>query len=189
MASEHVVVAILEILEAPHPILEAKARPVAEDEFGPELEAKLRNMAETMYAAPGVGLAAPQVGDGRRMLVADLSKDDNADTERTGENLILMVNPEIVEREGRILWEESCLSVPEFSIDVERARRIKVAYRDPMGARLERWFEEFPAVVIQHEMDHLEGVTLLDRASRLKRSRYVKQRRKRSRVTEEEFAV
>jgi peptide deformylase len=79
--------------------------------------------------------------------------------------------------------------VPEFSIDVERARRIKVAYRDPMGARLERWFEEFPAVVIQHEMDHLEGVTLLDRASRLKRSRYVKARRKRTRVAEEEFAV
>ena len=90
--------AILEILEAPHPVLAAKARPVAEDEFGPELETKLRSMAETMYAAPGVGLAAPQVGDGRRMLVADLSKDDNAETERNGENLILMVNPEIVER-------------------------------------------------------------------------------------------
>jgi peptide deformylase len=189
MAVGDCTVAILEILEAPHPILEAKAREVAEDEFGPALESKLRSMAETMYAAPGVGLAAPQVGDGRRMLVADLSKDDKAETERNGENLILMVNPQIVERQGRILWEESCLSVPEFSIDIERARRIKVAYRDPMGARVERVFEEFPAVVIQHEMDHLEGVTLLDRASRLKRSRYIKARRKRGRVGEEEFAV
>jgi peptide deformylase len=182
-------VAILDILEAPHPILEAKARPVAEDEFGAALESKMRSMAETMYAAPGVGLAAPQVGDSRRMLVADLSKDDKADTKRTGENLILMVNPEIVAREGRILWEESCLSVPEFSIDIDRARRIQVAYRDPMGARVERWFEEFPAVVIQHEMDHLDGVTLLDRASRLKRSRYMRARKKRTRVGEEEFAV
>ena len=169
------------------PVLKQRAKDVTE--IDGDLVRVINTMFDTMYEAHGVGLAAPQVGDGRRMLVADLSKDDSAETERNGENLILMVNPEIVEREGRILWEESCLSVPEFSIDVERARRIKVAYRDPMGTRLERWFEEFPAVVIQHEMDHLEGVTLLDRASRLKRSRYVKQRRKRSRVTEEEFAV
>ena len=175
--------ALLDIIEAPHPILAAKAREVREDEFGPALEQRVADMAETMYAAPGVGLAAPQVSDSRRIIVADPGEEDreNDGKRRRGEQFVAMVNPRIVATEGTLLWEESCLSVPEFYIDVKRAKRIQVAWRDASGTPRERWFEDFPAIVIQHELDHLDGVTLLDKASRLKRSRYVSRKKKRSR--------
>jgi peptide deformylase len=169
-------VAILPILEAPHPILSASARDVTDDEFGAALETFVSNMAETMYAAPGVGLAAPQVGDGRRILVANLKGD--VDEESTDE-WIAMINPVIVERSDRMIrWDESCLSVPEYELDVDRHHRIHVQWRDVAGDPQEGWFEEFPAVVLQHEMDHLDGVTLLDRSSRMKRSRYLARRKK-----------
>ncbi len=169
--------AILPILEAPHPILSKKARVVTEDEFGPELQAFLSDMAQTMYAAPGVGLAAPQVGDSRRILVANLAGDEDAESR---DQLVYMVNPEIVERSKEaITWEESCLSVPEYDLDVVRSRRIRVRWQDGEGASHEDWFEVFPAVVLQHEMDHLDGVTLLNHSSRLKRSRYLSRQKKR----------
>jgi peptide deformylase len=171
--------AVLEILTAPHPVLSAKARPVRADEFGPAIKTFLSDMAETMYAAPGVGLAAPQVGDGRRMIVADLTDDGKADNPGRGKNVYHMVNPEIVEKSREIItYEESCLSVPEYYVDVQRARRIRVRWQDAEGRTSEQWFEEFPAVVLQHELDHLEGVTLLDRSSRLKRSRYLARKKK-----------
>lgn len=171
--------AIREILTAPHPVLSARARPVRDDEFGPALSELLSDMAETMYAAPGVGLAAPQVGDGRRILVADLADDGKEKNPERGKHLFYMVNPEIVEKSREtITWEESCLSVPEYYVDVQRARRIRVRWRSGDGSSNESWFEEFPAVVLQHELDHLEGVTLLDRSSRLKRSRYLSRKKK-----------
>jgi peptide deformylase len=172
--------ALLEILEAPHPILSKKARPVRPDEFGPELERLVGDMAESMYAAPGVGLAAPQVGDARRILVADPGEEEEGrdGRRRRGEQFVAMVNPTLLEREGAMSWEESCLSVPEFYVDVQRFRRVKVAWQDLQGAPQERWYEDYAAIVIQHEMDHLEGVTLLDRASRLKRSRYIARKKK-----------
>jgi len=140
------------------------------------MERFINDMAETMYAAPGVGLAAPQVGDARRILVANLKGDVDADSR---DQLIAMINPTIVERSDEIIrWEESCLSVPEFELDVDRSLRIRVTWRDASGDEHEGWFEQFPAVVLQHEMDHLDGVTLLDRSSRLKRSRYVKRQKK-----------
>jgi peptide deformylase len=170
-------VAILPILEAPHPALSQRTRAVASDEFGPELAQRLSDMAETMYAAPGVGLAGPQVGDGRRILVANLDGDDDTESR---ERLMLMVNPVIHERSRTtILWDESCLSVPDFELDVVRAERINVAWMSPDGTPHQEWFEGFPSVVIQHEMDHLDGVTLLDRSSRLKRSRYISKQKKR----------
>jgi peptide deformylase len=170
---------ILPILEAPHPVLSAKARPVREDEFGEALKRSLADLAETMFAAPGVGLAAPQVGDSRRMLAADLSEDDDREERRRGENLVLLVNPVVVECSSEtITWEESCLSVPGFYEDVVRPRRVRVQWRDGDGGTHETAFEDFHAVVVQHEMDHLDGVTLLDRVSRLKRSRWVARRRK-----------
>jgi peptide deformylase len=133
-------------------------------------------MAETMYAAPGVGLAAPQVGDGRRILVANLEGDTDSEEE---DELIVMINPIILERSNEIIkWGESCLSVPEYDLDVDRHLRIHVKWQDVSGEYQEGWFEEFPSVVLQHEMDHLDGVTLLDRSSRLKRSRYISKRRK-----------
>ncbi|RME23527.1 MAG: peptide deformylase [Deltaproteobacteria bacterium] len=169
--------AILEIIEAPHPVLAAKARPVRDDEFGDALAAHMQDMAETMYAAPGVGLAAPQVGDSRRVIVADPGNDpDEADDER---QLYLMVNPVIIERSREMIeGEEQCLSVPEMTVRVRRHRRIVVRWRDPYGAPREEAFEDWAATVLQHELDHLDGTTLYDRASRLKRSRYVKRRKK-----------
>ena len=172
--------AVLPILEAPHPVLSASAREVTDDEFGAVLDAFVSSMAETMYAAPGVGLAAPQVGDGRRILVANLKGDVDADST---DEWIAMVNPVIVERSDRMIrWDESCLSVPEYDLDVDRHHRIHVKWRDVAGDSQEGWFEEFPSVVLQHEMDHLVGITLLDRSSRMKRSRYIARRRKAQRT-------
>ena len=171
--------AILAIIEAPHPVLSAWARPVTEAEFGPKLSRFVSDLAETMYAAPGVGLAAPQVGDSRRILVANLQGDTDSESR---EQLVLMVNPEIIERSKEMIsWEESCLSLPEFDLDVDRHQRIRVRWMDTLGAIEEGSFEQFPAVVVQHEIDHLDGVTLLDRSSRLKRSRYMAKKNKRDR--------
>jgi peptide deformylase len=166
--------AILTIIEAPNPVLSKRARLVAEDEFGPELARLLNDMAETMYAAPGVGLAAPQVGDGRRIIVADPGFEGDDGEVRKGIDLVKMVNPVIVERSKEtVIWEESCLSVPEYYVNVKRAKRVLVRWNDVSGAVQERELEGFPAIVIQHELDHLEGITLLEHSSRLKRSRYL----------------
>jgi len=173
--------AILNIIEAPHPILSKRARPVRDDEFTDALRQQLQDMAETMYAAPGVGLAAPQVSDSRRILVADPGNQEDDNGEKHAD-LMLMVNPEIVARSrDKITYEESCLSVPEFYLDIKRARRIQVRWQDGDGAVHERWFEGFPSIVLQHEMDHLNGKTLLEHSSRFKRSRYISRKKKRTR--------
>ena len=171
--------AILAILEAPHPILSRKAREVGAGEFNASLHQLLADMAESMYAAPGVGLAAPQVGDSRRILVADPGNQEDENGEKY-QDLLMMVNPELIERSREtIIYEESCLSVPEYYIDIKRAKRIAVRWQDADGARREREFEDFAAIVIQHELDHLSGITLLEHSSRFKRSRYLLRRKKR----------
>ena len=170
--------AILDILEAPHPILSQVARDIDEEEFGPSLVELLNNMAITMYAAPGVGLAAPQIGDSRRIIVADPGNDD----ETIPRKLYHMVNPVIGETEReKIKYDETCLSVPEYSQLVNRHKRIRVRWQDGLGKPHEEWFEGFAAIVIQHEMDHLQGITLLEHSNRLKRSRYIKRRKKKLR--------
>lgn len=175
--------AVLDILTAPHPLLEGKARPVEPDEFGPDLVQRVSDMAETMYAAPGVGLAAPQVSDPRRIVVVD-----PGEKEDRGKRFFAMVNPRIVERSAdHIPWNETCLSVPEFEIELQRNRRVRVEWQDPAdGSPRTAWFEDYESVIVQHELDHLEGTVLLDRASRFKRSWYLKRvvkARKRERVT------
>lgn len=165
--------AILPIIEAPHPVLSKKARAVEPNEFGPSLARLLDDMAETMYAAPGVGLAAPQIGDSRRILVADPGYESEQDAETRGVHLVHMINPVILETSGTVTWEESCLSVPDFEVKVKRHQEIKVRFQDAQGAVHEKAYDGFPAVVVQHEMDHLLGVTLLEHASRFKKSRYV----------------
>jgi len=168
--------ALLTILEAPNPILSKRAVAVSDDEFNSDLSQFVSDMAETMYAAPGVGLAAPQVGNLRRILVANLKGDIDADSR---EELIVMINPVIVDcSEKMIEWNESCLSVPDFDLDVDRHFRIHLKWKDVAGDDQEGVFEEFASVVLQHEMDHLDGDTLLDKSSRLKRSRYVARRKK-----------
>jgi len=176
-------VAVLPILTVPNPLLSQRSRPVREDEFGPALARRMSDMAESMYAAPGVGLAGVQVGDLRRILVADLSDDGEdlpeGESRRKGEKLVMLCNPELIERvREKITWEEGCLSVPEFWEDITRPRRVKVRYRTPLGEAREEWFEGYPAVIVQHEMDHLDGVVILSKVSRLKRSRYLKKVRK-----------
>jgi peptide deformylase len=166
--------ATLDILTAPHPILATPARDVREDEFGPGLKQLLFDMAETMYAAPGVGLAAPQVGDGRRVIVLDSKSGDER-----GKRLYKMVNPRILERSrDTITWNETCLSVPDLEVEVVRAKRVRVIWRDEDGAPFEAWFEDYEAVIVQHELDHLLGTVLLDRVSAFRRSRYLKKLKK-----------
>lgn len=175
--------AILPIYEVPDPILKKVAAPVAAvDE---RVRTLLDDMAETMYAANGVGLAAPQVGVSERILVAavpirdGLSEEEEEDEELgTKAFLTQIVNPEIVERQGTIVWDEGCLSVPDFSMDVERSERIVIEALNRDGEAIRFEARGFYAVVFQHEMDHLDGRTLYDRMSGLKRALYLKKLKK-----------
>lgn len=129
-------------------------------------------MLETMYAAPGVGLAAPQVGESLRMVVVDVFG-------HLGErNPQVFLNPEILSASEIIAFEEGCLSLPEFTHEVERPRLIEVKYQDLDGATLKIAAQDLFAVAIQHEMDHLEGKLLLDHSSRVKRDMYRRKARK-----------
>jgi peptide deformylase len=163
--------AVLSIITAPHPVLAEPALEVREDEFGEELAQLVGNMTETMYDAPGVGLAAPQVNDARRILVVDSCAADEP-----GLRFFAMVNPKILERsKDTIPWRETCLSVPEFDIEIQRSKKIRVRWQNAMdGSTTDAWFEDYESVIVQHEIDHLDGTILLDRASRFKRTRYLK---------------
>ena len=168
--------ALLKVLHAPHPILKQKARPVREDEFGFELEEFVNSMLDTMYDENGIGLAAPQVGDLRRILVAEPRyKDEDPDDVP----LFIMINPEITLRSDDMIGcEEGCLSLPDFLFTVPRHQKINVKWRSPMGEAMSRTLSDFHSIVIQHEMDHLDGVTLLDKASRPHRRKWLKGRKK-----------
>jgi peptide deformylase len=153
--------AIRKIVTYPDKILKTKAAPVkAVDD---EIRKLVDDMAETMYAAPGVGLAANQIGVPLRVAVVDVEHADNAP------RLFVLINPEIVERSGEIEWEEGCLSFPGHHVDVVRSLRIKVRALDRDGKPYEIEAEEYFAVAIQHEVDHLDGITLADKVSFLKR--------------------
>lgn len=161
---------LLEILTYPHPTLRQKA--VAVTEFGDELKSLVASMAETMYDAPGVGLAAPQVGASIRLVVIDVTPKDEEN------NLIVLTNPEIYEAEGDVTEEEGCLSLPELNAKVKRAVSIKVKAQDINGKPFEFEAEDWFARVVQHELDHLEGTLFLDKISVLKRAMYKKKRKK-----------
>ena len=172
--------AVLPIVEVPDPLLEQRADEVGE--LTDEIRQLIDDMADTMYAAPGVGLAAPQVGASRRIIVADidLTTDEVPDKEAEEDlrQLYVVVDPEIVEEEGACVFEEGCLSCPDVTIDVERAERIVVRGLDRDGEPQELEAVGFPAVVLQHEIDHLEGITLVDRMSTLKRRLFLKGQKK-----------
>jgi peptide deformylase len=153
--------ALLKILEYPDPRLRTRARPVeAVDEAMRRLVA---DMLETMYAAPGIGLAATQVDVHKRVVVMDISEERNQP--------LAFINPEILEKQDSEIGEEGCLSVPGFTESVERARRIRVRALDPNGVPFELDAEGLLAVCIQHELDHLEGKLFVDYLSELKRQR------------------
>jgi peptide deformylase len=131
--------------------------------FGAELDRLIDDLFDTMYAAPGIGLAATQVDAHQRVIVVDVS-------EQRDQPLVL-VNPEILSREGSLSVEEGCLSVPDIFDDVERATRVRVRAQDRTGAVFERDFEELLAVCVQHELDHLEGKLFVDYLSDMRRER------------------
>jgi peptide deformylase len=156
--------ALLKIRKFPDPTLKQPAAPVANIDGG--LNSFLDSMAQTMYAAPGVGLAAPQVGDTRRLIVLD------TDHENLGKHLLKLVNPQIVEAEGSILWEEGCLSVIDYTADVKRAAKVLVRAWTPDQKEIEIEANDLLAVALQHEIDHLDGKLFIDRISRIKRDLY-----------------
>ncbi len=161
--------AILKILEYPHPVLKQKAEPVAK--IDDEIKKILSNMLETMYDAPGIGLAAPQIGISKRMLVLDIS--ENKD------NPYIIINPEIIWKSDEVnIYQEGCLSVPEQYADVVRPEKIKLKYQNIDGKEQIIEADGLLATCIQHEMDHLNGVLFIDHLSRLKRNMLVKKLKK-----------
>lgn len=168
MTDEIEKVAPLKIVIAPDPVLKAVAAPV--DKVDDELRRFLDDMLETMYIARGVGLAAPQVGISRRILVIDPVKEEGVPPQP-----MAMINPEIIwKSEEPNTFEEGCLSLPDFYVEVERPASVRVKYLDHDGKEQELLAENFTATVFQHELDHLNGVLLLDYVSKLKRDMAIK---------------
>jgi len=153
--------ATLAILEYPDPRLRTKAAPVTV--FDAALKKQVADMFETMYAAPGIGLAATQVDWHHRLLVIDVTEEKNQP--------LVFINPEFLSREGAASGEEGCLSVPGIYDDVPRAERVRVRAQDVDGATFERDLDGMLAVCVQHEMDHLDGKLFVDYLSEMKRQR------------------
>ena len=163
--------AIREILTVPNPVLKQVSQPVAAVDG--ELRALMDDMLETMYDAPGIGLAAIQIGVPKRVIVMDLAREEEPKAPR------YFVNPEILwsseEMQG---YEEGCLSVPEYYDEVQRPSKVRLRYLNYQGDTVEEEAEGLYAVCIQHEMDHLDGVLFIDHLSRLKREQAVKKVKK-----------
>jgi len=184
--------ALREIVIWPDPVLTQRAKPVGDEEFGPELSTLLEDMIETMYEADGLGLAAPQIGLSKCIFVVDVpiapmnsedgdpesiessQRDQDADGDayeerrpRTGP--LVFINPEFVLKEGEILFEEGCLSLPDLTVEVKRAKRVVVRAKDAKGELFEQKAEGLFAIALQHEYDHLTGNLLVERLSPLKR--------------------
>ena len=161
---------ILEIVKYPEPVLERPGEPVTE--FNEELRKFVDDMFESMYAAKGIGLAAPQVAVSKRITVIDLSfKEKPADK-------IVLINPEIIVREGKQYEEEGCLSLPDIREKVSRAAKVKVRAQDVKGEWFELDGEQLLARAFQHEIDHLDGILFFKRVSALKRDLILRKIRK-----------
>jgi peptide deformylase len=165
---------ILNVLEFPDPRLRTRAKPVVS--VDDEVRRIVADMFETMYQAPGIGLAATQVNIHRRIIVIDVSEDKDEP--------LTLINPEILSREGVEEMEEGCLSVPEVYETVQRADRIRFRALDAQGEAFEQDAQGLLAVCVQHEMDHLEGKLFVDYLSSLRRQRIRKKLEKQRRQTE-----
>ena len=163
--------ALLTILEYPDPRLKRIAAPVTE--FTPAIRKLVDDMAETMYDAPGIGLAATQVDVHKRVIVIDISSDKS--------DLRVFINPEILMADGEIVGEEGCLSVPAYYDNVTRAAHVVVRAQDASGKQFELEATDLLAVCIQHEMDHLMGVVFVEHLSQLKQLRVKTKMKKRQR--------
>jgi peptide deformylase len=153
--------AIRPILQYPDKRLRVRAEPVAA--VTPEVVALIEDMKETMYAAPGCGLAAPQIGIPLRLFIVDTAGEDEPSALR------VFINPEIVSREGKAIWEEGCLSFPGVHEEIERAAKIVVRATNELGEPVELAADGLLGVAVQHENDHLDGVLMIDHMGTLKR--------------------
>jgi peptide deformylase len=160
--------AVLPIRKYGDPVLRDRARELTEEDFSPELQKFIDDMVDTMYAAPGVGLAANQVGVSQRLMVIDLSVGDDP------AGLHVFINPEITETEGEITEDEGCLSIPDFVEIVTRPERLKVRYLDRHGEPREMEAEGLMARAVCHEIDHLNGTLFIDYLRGLKKDRILK---------------
>ena len=172
--------ALREVLRFPDKRLREVSKPLTD--VTDEIRSLAQDMLDVMYDEPGIGLAAPQVGENVRLIVVDTEWTE----EEAEKNPLVLVNPEIVERAGALSWTEGCLSVPDFQADVERASHVKLEARSLDGEAISVEAEELLAVCLQHETDHLDGVLFIDRISRLKREMYVRKRKKQIRQESEE---
>jgi peptide deformylase len=162
--------ALLAIRKYPDVVLTTLASPVKN--ITGETVNYINDMIETMYAAPGVGLAAPQVGISQRIIVLDV------DHENPGKRLLKLINPTITRTEGEVIWEEGCLSVVDFTAEVTRAAEVEVIAFDDNQKEVKIQADGLLAVALQHEIDHLDGKLFIDRISRLKRDLYRRRRKK-----------
>jgi peptide deformylase len=158
------------IVKYPEPVLSKPAAPVTD--FDAALKKLVQEMFASMYAAQGIGLAAPQIGLSKRLTVIDVSFDKNPDDK------IVLINPEIIEEEGKQFEEEGCLSLPDIREKVHRAARVNVRAQNERGEWFEMEGKELLARAFQHEIDHLNGVLFIDRISRLKRELALRKIRK-----------
>ncbi|WP_058189760.1 peptide deformylase [Terracidiphilus gabretensis] len=161
---------VLKIVKYPEPVLQQPGEPVTE--FNDELRGFVADLFETMYAAKGIGLAAPQVGASKRITVIDLSSGKNP------EEKLVLINPEIIAREGKQYEEEGCLSFPDIHEKVQRAAKVTVRAQDEYGKWFEMDGEELLSRAFQHEFDHLDGVLFIFRMSGLKRDMILRRIRK-----------
>ena len=162
--------ALLKILKYPDPALKKASVPV--EAVTVDTVRLIDDMVETMYEAPGVGLAAPQVGVPQRIIVLD------TDHENPGKNLLKLINPEIRLAEGEVIWEEGCLSVVDFTVEIKRAASVRVVALTEKEKEVAVEAEGLLAVALQHEIDHLDGKLIIDRVSRLKRDLYSRRLKK-----------
>jgi peptide deformylase len=149
------------VVKYPDPVLSKPGAPVTD--FGPELAQFVEEMWASMYAAHGIGLAAPQIGVSKRITVIDVNFKEKPDEK------IVLINPEILERQGKQFEEEGCLSLPDIRDKVQRSARVKVRAQNVNGEFFEAEGEELLARAMQHEIDHLDGILFIDRLSTLKR--------------------
>jgi peptide deformylase len=164
--------AILPIIETPDPLLRQISSPV--EEVTDALRALIDDMFETMYAAPGIGLAAIQVGTPKRILVIDLQEPEEEEGPPVRQPMVF-INPEIVRASEELqIYNEGCLSVPEMYAEVERPAQIRARWLDREGVQHEEDIDGLLAICLQHEMDHLEGILFIDHLSRLKRDMILK---------------
>lgn len=169
------------IVKYPSSVLKKISAPVTE--MNAEVRQLIDDMFETMYAAPGVGLAAPQVGVSKRILVVDVGQ---VEDEKHKPDPKAIINPTITVKEGKIIWDEGCLSLPQLTVPMERHKKIVVEGLDVHGKPVKFLGEDLLAVAFQHEIDHLDGKLIVEKLSQIKRELYLKNMKKKEQSGEVE---